>query len=64
MEDLLVQLQIVLVESPIPQRIPIFAAWTAFVDITSFARHALSKLIVITLYIESRYILFQLLPAI
>ena len=64
MEDLL---HLVLAESPIPQwqRIHIFAAWTAFVNLTSFARHVLWKLIVITLYIESRYILLHWqLPAI
>jgi hypothetical protein len=53
MEDL--HHQVVLVN---PRQILISAAWTAFVNKPSCANHALSKLIVATLYIELRY-LFQ-----
>ena len=61
MEDLL---HLVLVESLIPQQIPIFAAWTAFVNLTSSAQHVLLKLIIITHYIKLRYAILPHLPTI
>ena len=54
--DELLHHHVVLVESPIPPRILIFTAWTAFLNKTFFANHVLSKLIVTTHYIELRYI--------
>ena len=51
MEDL--HHQVVLVGS---RQILIIGAWTAFVNKPSCVNHALSKLIITTLYIESRYV--------